>query len=99
MLIPIIEAMRRITPPVTISNPVFIMPDESGGEPSYIYGMGWQKGYSFKRFLGNVFGYLDDEWHTIGVQQLAHQYYLQNGELGAKITAHRIMHFLGEEKE
>jgi hypothetical protein len=74
-----------------------ILPDESGSEPSYIPHMGWHRGYPFCRFFGNVLGYLEESIGALaGMQQLIHHYYLQNGELGARITAERIMKFIGE---
>lgn len=86
--------------PVTISNKASILPDESGVEPSYIPHMGWQGGYSFRRFLGNVLGYLDEAWRDVdGIQQLIHHYYLQNGELGARVAAQRMVKFLGGNHE
>jgi hypothetical protein len=79
----------------TRSNRDAIKPDGYTSEPDYIKGLGWYKGYSFKRFWGNVHHYLDDK--PEGVQQLAHHYYLQNGGLGAQAAARRIYKFLGGE--
>lgn len=78
----------------TRSNPKAIAPKPYKEEPEYIKGMGWRNGYPFRQFLSNVYHHLGDLSKIRGVQQLVHHYYLQNGSLGAKVTADRIRKFL-----
>lgn len=91
------EAVLKLVPEATESNKAVILPDLSGVEPSYIPNMGRHGGYSFRRFYGNVLGYLEDSIGNIaGMQQLIHHYYLQNGSIGARTTAERINKFIGK---
>lgn len=59
----------------------------------------WENGYSFKQFLGNCYAWLGDMAVIDGIQQLCHQYYLQNGSIGAKETAVRIIKFLNQSED
>ena len=54
----------------------------------------WIQGYSFKHFWGNCAALLGDVARIGGIQQLCHQYYLQNGALGATIAVQRIKKFI-----
>jgi hypothetical protein len=69
----------------------------SKGEPLITSYGAWENGYSFDRFLGTTYAYLGEIAKLDGIQQLVHHYYLKNGLLGAKITAHRIKQFLGND--
>lgn len=57
---------------------------------------GWGRGYPFNQFLRDCYHYLGDLQFVVGIQQLVHQYYLQNGKLDAPTTAARIKIFLDE---
>lgn len=81
---------------LTISNKKPLAPHEYKAEPEYMKGSGWHRGYSFKHFWSNCYFLLGEIAELDGIQQLCHQYYLQNGSLGAKITAIRIRKFIGE---
>ncbi len=81
------------------SNKLCIKPNPPKAEPDYIRGAGWFGGYSFRHFWGNVFAHLGAIGPVDGVQQLAHHYYLQNGELNAKDTAVRIGKFVAHADE
>jgi hypothetical protein len=85
-----------LCPQRVISNKDYIAPQGWKEEPEYVEHAGWQGGYSFRHFWGNVHEILRPLSDVEGVQQLAHQYYLQNGSLGALDTARRIRLFLGE---
>lgn len=78
----------------TISNKESLAPHEYKAEPEYNKN-GWYRGYGFKHFWSNCHFLLGDLAALDGMQQLCHQYYLQNGSLGAPITVARIKHFLG----
>jgi hypothetical protein len=77
-----------------LSNPNPIKPDHYKPEPEYIKHMGWQSGYSFRHFWGNVSAIIGDD--SLGMQRLAHHYYLQNGEISALDTVQRIRKFIDE---
>lgn len=76
-------------PQITISNKEKLVPHEYKTEPEWTLS-GWYRGYSFKHFWSNCFSLLGEIANIDGIQQLCHQYYLQNGSLGAKITVDRI---------
>lgn len=78
---------------LTISNKEKMEPESPKGDPALTIA-GWEKGYSFKRFWGNCYALLGESARLDGIQQLCHQYYLQNGLLDAKITAGRIRELL-----
>lgn len=80
---------------VIISNKERLATHEYKAEPEYIKGNGWYRGYSFKHFWSNCYFLLGEIANLDGIQQLCHQYYLQNGSLGAIITTARIKKFLG----
>lgn len=80
---------------VNISNKIKLVTSEPKSEPEYMLSREWYRGYSFQHFWNNCNALLGEIAHLDGVQQLCHQYYLQNGSLGAKITAIRIKRFLG----
>lgn len=79
---------------LTISNKEKMQPEEPKGDPGYTIA-GWEKGYSFKRFWGNCYYLLGDIANINGIQQLCHQYYLQNGSLGARDAVIAVKKFLG----
>jgi hypothetical protein len=79
--------------PVKISNKENLKPHEYKSEPEYKHC--WIGGYSFKHFWSNCHFLLGEIAHLDGIQQLCHQYYLQNGSLGAISTVARIKKFLG----
>lgn len=89
------DTIRDLCAAPVISNKEHIKPDGYKGDPEYTIA-GWEKGYSFKRFWGNCHTLLGDMGKLDGIQQLVHQYYLQNGDLGAKKTVERIKRLLGE---
>jgi hypothetical protein len=78
-----------------ISNKNYIVPKPAKQESDFIVNVGWQGGYSFRQFLGNVYNLLGDLQHCEGIQQLIHHYYLQNGSVNARTTANRIKKFIG----
>lgn len=80
---------------LVISKKQTVLPMAAKREPDYVEGAGWQGGYSFRQFLGNVYAYLGGLSSVEGIQQLCHQYYLQNGSLDARTTALRIQRLLG----
>lgn len=77
-----------------ISNKAKLAPREPKAEPSYLAGVGWYGGYEFRQFLGNCYACLGDIAKMEGMQQLCHQYYLQNGSIGARYAASRVLRFL-----
>jgi hypothetical protein len=79
---------------ITISNKEPLIPHKYKAEPQYIKGAGWYGGYSFKHFWSNCYFLLGELATLDGVQQLCHQYYLQNGSLNAATTVQRIKKFL-----
>ncbi len=88
--------LERMTESFPISNKSLCVPANPKAEPEYIKNFGWRNGYNFKQFLGNVHAHLGSVAKIDGVQQLIHQYYLQNGGLNARDTSDRIKKFLGE---
>lgn len=77
-----------------ISNKDPLHPSEYKTEPEWT-GYVWYSGYSFKHFWGNCAALLGDMAKLEGIQQLVHQYYLQNGSLGAIKTVERIKKLIG----
>jgi hypothetical protein len=81
-----------------ISNKNYIAPRPPKPEPVW-NGHFWDgysdKSYEFRQFLGNCMVYLGEELSNLdGMQQLIHQYYLQNGGINARDTAERIKVFI-----
>lgn len=83
---------------LVISNKEMLAAGEPKPEPEYTMA-GWYRGYSFKHFWSNCNAFLGQLSNLDGVQQLCHHYYLQNGSLGAAITADRIKRLIGTSTE
>lgn len=87
---------------VVISNKKNIKPDAWTDDLNYTI-RGWSgasqspsdTGYNFKKFWGNCHALLGDISKLEGIQQLCHQYYLQNGQLNAINVVKSIKRFLG----
>jgi hypothetical protein len=78
----------------TISNKDYIKPRTAKPEPIW-NGWGWDNGtsdfgYEFRQFLGNCYSHMKESEIVDGMQQLIHQYYMQNGTINAKDTVARI---------